>query len=369
MGRRSCLLEGFGCCGMHRKDDPENDSSSSAEKRINRQSIKTSAGKAFSANILRQTEADASWLNSLYAECEREQSKHAIAVAAASAAAADAAVAAAQAAVAVVRLSSNGRGTLFPGGHERLAAVRIQSVFRGYLARKALRALKALVKLQALVRGFLVRKQAVLALRRAPSVVSARSVVGRSRMVERHLRRSLERFEDGLKEQMVSPFSGRRVPTSVDSSSSGHDRSPKIVEVDTCRPYMVSPRIRHYTVEKCRLCLSTAHSTPRRLNLSGTAPGTPVKLALDGFSRKMEYPNYMSSTRSFVAKTRSQSAPRQRQEVAEIARKKATNEVAEMGIWSRIAVRKSCSHIPEAAMFRNAVVKKLLERSTAQLNC
>ena len=76
---------------------------------------------------------DAAWLRSYIAESEKEQNKHAIAVAAATAAAADAAVAAAQAAVAVVRLTSHGRGTMFGGGRERWASVKIQSVFRGYL--------------------------------------------------------------------------------------------------------------------------------------------------------------------------------------------------------------------------------------------
>nr|CAN81630.1 hypothetical protein VITISV_000215 [Vitis vinifera] len=44
------------------------------------------------------------------------------------------------------------------------AAIRIQTAFRGLLARRALRALKALVRLQAIVRGRQVRKQAAVTL-------------------------------------------------------------------------------------------------------------------------------------------------------------------------------------------------------------
>ena len=71
-----------------------------------------------------------------------DPNKHAIAVAAATAAVSEAAVAAAQAAAAVVRLtSSSGRCAREPAAHvsrrcrarEELAAIKIQSAFRGYL--------------------------------------------------------------------------------------------------------------------------------------------------------------------------------------------------------------------------------------------
>ncbi|KAH6759629.1 hypothetical protein C2S52_022887 [Perilla frutescens var. hirtella] len=123
-------------------------------------------------------------------------SKHAIAVAAATAAVAEAAVAAAQAAAAVVQLTSSGRNipaaaSVSHGGaryasREEWAAVAIQSHFRAYLSRRALRALKGLVKLQALVRGHLVRKQTAYAMRRLQALVRAqvRARAGRALMSE-----------------------------------------------------------------------------------------------------------------------------------------------------------------------------------------
>ncbi|KAG4979235.1 hypothetical protein JHK85_033193 [Glycine max] len=138
-------------------------------------------------------------------EAEQEQSKHALTVAIASAAAAEAAVTAAHAAAEVVRLtgqrnenSEESQPVKTRNGapqstyqcqreiKESAAAIKIQTAFRGYLARKALRALKGIVKLQAIIRGRAVRRQAMSSLKCLQSIVSIQSQVcaRRLQMVE-----------------------------------------------------------------------------------------------------------------------------------------------------------------------------------------
>ncbi|RAL53844.1 hypothetical protein DM860_004315 [Cuscuta australis] len=56
-----------------------------------------------------------------------------------------------------------------------LASIKIQTAFRGFLARKALRALKGLVRLQAIIRGRAVRRQTIDTLKRLQSIVSIQS--------------------------------------------------------------------------------------------------------------------------------------------------------------------------------------------------
>ncbi|CAJ1976390.1 unnamed protein product [Sphenostylis stenocarpa] len=365
------------------------------------------------------SQAEAAWLQSFYTG--KDQNNHAIAVAAATAAAADAAVAAAHAAVAVVRLTSQGRGgTMFGVGPEIWAAVKIQAVFRGYLARKALRALKGLVKLQALVRGYLVRKQATATLRSMQALVRAQATI-RSHQSRRLMstkneafrsqnraRRSMERFNDTRSEHKV-PIHRRRVSSSFDATiniRNSVDGSPKIVEVDTFRPKSRSRRTisdfgdepslqalsspfpipyrgtptrlsipdqRNFqdsewglTGEECRF--STAQSTPRFTNPCSCGPGapmTPQSVCTDNLflGQYENFPNYMASTQSFKAKLRSHSAPKQRPEPGP-RKRLSLNEMMEFrSSLSGVRMQRSCSQAQEVINFKNAVMGKL-QKST-----
>ncbi|KAK9090667.1 hypothetical protein Sjap_023844 [Stephania japonica] len=57
------------------------------------------------------------------------------------------------------------------------AATKVQATFRGYLARRAFRALRGIIRLQALIRGHLVRRQAVATLRCMQNIVRFQSLV------------------------------------------------------------------------------------------------------------------------------------------------------------------------------------------------
>ncbi|KAG7577484.1 P-loop containing nucleoside triphosphate hydrolase [Arabidopsis thaliana x Arabidopsis arenosa] len=303
-------------------------------------------GEAGGSNIHRKVlQADSVWLRSYLAETDKEQNKHAIAVAAATAAAADAAVAAAQAAVAVVRLTSNGRtGGYSENTMERWAAMKIQSVFKGYLARKALRALKGLVKLQALVRGYLVRKRAAETLHSMQALIRAQTSVRSQRINRNNMfnpRHSLERFDDSRSE-----IHSKRISISVEKQSNNNhnnnaydETSPKIVEIDTYKTKSRSKRMNvavsecgddfiyqakdfewSFPGDKCKF--PTAQNTPRFSSSAANnhyyyTPPSPAKSVCRDACFRPSYPglmtpSYMANTQSFKAKVRSHSAPRQR---------------------------------------------------------
>lgn len=183
-----------------------------------------------------------------------DQNKHAIAVAAATAAVAEAALAAAKAAAEVVRLTT----TAPPSGHvsrrwslEDFAAVKIQSAFRGYLARRALRALKGLVKLQALVRGHFVRKQSAAMLRRLQALVRVQNRARANRVQSSdstHCRcgstssiRDTKGGESTLLasnwlENWVEVESSMNSPSPLKISRADDEKGDKILEVDSWKP-------------------------------------------------------------------------------------------------------------------------------------
>ncbi|KAJ8422871.1 hypothetical protein Cgig2_010271 [Carnegiea gigantea] len=348
----------------------------------------------------KDTEKENRWFSDDVGDTEKDQSKHAIAVAAATAAAADAAVAAAQAAVAVVKLTSQGRGALFPFGRERRAAVKIQTCFRGFLARKALRALRSLVKLQAHVRGYLVRKRAAATLQSMQTLIRAQAAA-RSQRTNRALdknyklhsefrpRRSIEKFDEKRGE-----FHSKRLSTSYEPHNA-YEGSPKIVEIDTYKPRSRSKRINptvydfsgddfqyptmssplpcpvpgrlsmpgcrntHHNVYEWSFYgdeyrVSTAYATPRFPNsIRSNGPTTPTRSVCgDSFFRPYSnFPSYMADTESFRAKLRSQSAPKQRPD-APLKKKLTLDEImACRNSLSGVRMQRSSSQVHDNLNF------------------
>lgn len=205
-----------------------------------------------------------------------------------------------------------------------------------------------------------------------------------------------ERFDE-----CRSEFHSKRVSASYDAAQNLFDESPKIVEIDTYKPKSRSRRMnnnnnnpppcmsdsgddQHYQAissplpcpvparlsipdcrhfqdfdwsflgDECRF--ATAHSTPRFGNSGRTKiPLTPAKSVCgDSFFRPYSnYPNYMANTQSFSAKLRSHSAPKQRPETGQPAKKRVSlNEImASRSSFSGVRMQRSCSQVQEDLEF------------------
>ncbi|KAH7843099.1 hypothetical protein Vadar_012566 [Vaccinium darrowii] len=121
---------------------------------------------------------------------------------------------------------------------EEAAAVVIQSVFRSYLARKALRALKGLVKVQALVRGYLVRKRTKVTLWCIQSLMTAqdRARAQRIRMADE------SNFNYRIQSNPRRSVDSRSRHQSYHEINMGMDEPAKILEMDLGQPNRITTR-------------------------------------------------------------------------------------------------------------------------------
>ncbi|XP_024979797.1 protein IQ-DOMAIN 14-like [Cynara cardunculus var. scolymus] len=244
-----------------------------------------------------------------------EQNKRAIQVATATAAAADAAVAAAQAAVAFVRLTSQNRLTT---AREHAAAIKIQAFFRGFLSRKALKALKSLVKLQAVVRGYLVRKEAAATLQGMEALLRAQSSVCAQRF-----RRQDDKFHPRRSIKRANEARSKRISASLQIPSDGR---LSCVEVGPEEPKSRLTRANTWawtpdsgTQTPYHLAIPNHHEFEPRFSTTQNTPRFAYSCGPYGFYEGVSkddsfasHPGYMANTKSFRAKVRSHSAPKQR---------------------------------------------------------
>ncbi|GER27040.1 IQ-domain 23 [Striga asiatica] len=277
-----------------------------------------------------------------------DANKHAIAVAAATAAVAEAALAAAHAAAEVVRLTSGGRSGRGEPGDRRLvsATVKIQSAFRAYLARRALRALKGLVKLQALVRGHIVRKQSADMLRRMQAMarIQARASAHRSYTSEflyaqshhptNHSRSHIAGITTNNEStQIASRWLSHWMEQCARDQNNPHiaPSHDKILEVDTWNPghkgiqNNQSTNTSHYFSAWNDTYKPNPIPSPENTSSSNCGDHPKASRSLFG-----DYPSYMANTQCSQAKVRSRSAPKQRMRLSS----EYSDTVSERGSFS-----------------------------------
>ncbi|CAN1168034.1 Protein IQ-DOMAIN 19 [Linum perenne] len=201
---------------------------------------------------------------------------------------------------------------------EHAAATRIQSVFRSYLAKKALVALKGLVKLQAVARGHLVRKHMSATIRKMHAVMSiqvrARFHRIQSTAAISPLQVTKEKMKDKKKKKDKKLNNDSETREVLSATRPYEESSYSYSSTNT------SPRIGHYNNAPTKIIQRRASFTNHQPNY----PKQPVSPPRPRQESSPE-PNYMSKTESSRAKTRSHSEPKQRPPRRSISSNSNTN--------------------------------------------
>ncbi|KAK1420256.1 hypothetical protein QVD17_21700 [Tagetes erecta] len=165
------------------------------------------------------------------------------------------------------------------------AAIIVQTAFRGYLARRALRALKGLVKLQALVRGYNVRKQAKMTLHCMQALVRVQA-----RVLDQRMKQSDQSSRKSILSDSNSTVPGYRYHQDVsdkrsmsrDSSSIADDWDERPHTIDEVKAKLQSRAARH---EKT-LSQALSQETPR--NAREPSIGSDYELGLGDRHQRLD---------------------------------------------------------------------------------
>ncbi|CAI9770405.1 unnamed protein product [Fraxinus pennsylvanica] len=230
-----------------------------------------------------------------------------------------------------------------------IAATRVQAVFRAYLARKALRALRGLVKIQAQVRGHLVRKQMAAVLRSLGAVmaIQVRARVQRVQMADETRKTFKESALDnqcrnGFREETTENIQHRRGALMSRSTHINHTLAGRVEHgFGTCISGRSSGSKREHQLKTCPSPSTMSLTDESSMTYDGQLEEFSLDMARRSSRRypawsKSEYrktpfddpplqqlsdfmptdsqfvPNYMSNTKSSKAKSRSHSEPKQR---------------------------------------------------------
>ncbi|KAM7476907.1 hypothetical protein LguiB_024150 [Lonicera macranthoides] len=211
---------------------------------------------------------------------------------------------------------------------EYAAAIRIQAVFRSYLARKALCALRGLVKIQALVRGHLVRKQTTSMLR---SMNALMAIQLRARV--HRIQKSEESQSQLLIERRTSHSEARNYSKSksvhkhvtnpeTERTEHGfirhHSSSLSVSKQEHQFSLYTGMSSRTYDTHFDAFLYNAAQKSPQNY-----PTGPNCRTEKTGYE---DGPSYMANTESSRAKVRSQSEPKRRP-VTQKSRRTASSDM------------------------------------------